>query len=135
MNRCIVGLVALYLGCSVRPCDEDQTIDQNGFCVMNPSGGAAGTTSNGPGGASDPGTAGGDAGAPACSQASAFGDACDTNSDCHCDVNYCAVNPGSTSGVCTRTGCVEDPGICPDKWMCLDLSVFSSELPAICVPN
>ena len=47
-----------------------------------------------------------------------------THSDCGCDATYCAVQPGATEGMCTRTGCVEDPSLCPEGYSCLDLSAF-----------
>lgn len=133
MKVSMVGFFAFFFGCSVTPCDDNQTTDRNGFCVVGSTGGASGSPSTSPGGSDDAGAAG-DPGSLSCAQASAFGDACATNADCHCEVDFCAVNPGASAGVCTRTGCLEDPSICPGAWKCLDLAVFSSDLPAICVP-
>ncbi len=61
-----------------------------------------------------------------------FGNACKVDADCPCGANYCALMPGQTSGYCTKTGCKQDPSVCPSGWSCFDLSAFSSTLPAIC---
>ncbi|HOU92050.1 MAG TPA: hypothetical protein PLU22_13455 [Polyangiaceae bacterium] len=58
-----------------------------------------------------------------------------THSDCGCDATYCAVQPGATEGMCTRTGCVEDPSLCPEGYSCLDLSAFQPGLPSLCQPD
>jgi hypothetical protein len=54
------------------------------------------------------------------------------HSDCPCAADYCAVQPGQTTGYCTKTGCVEDPNICPSGYTCFDLSKFAPDLPAFC---
>lgn len=58
-----------------------------------------------------------------------------THSDCGCDATYCAVQPGTTEGMCTRTGCTEDPSLCPEGYGCLDLSAFQPGLPSLCQPE
>ncbi|GEM_PF-5524897 len=55
-----------------------------------------------------------------------------THSDCGCDATYCAVPPGATAGMCTRTGCTDDPSLCPEGYGCLDLSTFQPGLPSLC---
>jgi hypothetical protein len=81
-----------------------------------------------------------DAGAPeetdACTDAghTHYGDPCTEHAACPCPTNWCAVMPGASTGVCTHTGCLDDPGLCPADWSCLDLSVFQPDLPSICVP-
>ncbi len=132
------GLCLFLLGCSVEPCQPGQHTGTLGFCEPDPvvaagggEGGAA--SSDDVGGASS----GGAAGAPEpvdCQAPSEFGDECADSSECQCDVDYCAVQPGATSGICTKTGCAEDPSICPADWQCLDLSVFDPTLPSICTP-
>jgi hypothetical protein len=52
---------------------------------------------------------------------------------CNCAADYCALMPGQTEGYCTRTGCKEDPSVCPADWSCLDLSQFLAGQPAICI--
>lgn len=64
--------------------------------------------------------------------AAEFGDPCVETSECGGPTDYCAIRPGEPVGYCTRVGCIEEPSICPQDWDCLDLSVFSPELPAIC---
>ena len=127
----------LLVGCSVDPCQPGQTENELGFCVpvMEGAGAQAGAPAGDAAGAPEDMSAAGQGGAaPACEMPSDFGDECVESSECHCEVDYCALQPGQTSGICTRTGCLEDESICPEGWMCLDLSAFSPELPSICVP-
>jgi hypothetical protein len=119
----------LVSGCEIEPCDPGQE-HQNGLCFpqMAPpnSGGASnGGASNGLSGAG---------GAEDCSPSSEFGDACATTAECLCPTNYCALPPGQAMGMCTHTGCLEDPSVCPSDFQCQDLSVFDPSLPSICVP-
>jgi hypothetical protein len=95
---------------------------QNHLCVALPSvdgGGGAGGSDGG----------GEEGGAPACEPT--FGEACLGSTECGCDATFCAGYPGEV-GVCTRTGCLEDPSVCPPDWSCMDLAEFG--LPSICVP-
>ena len=134
MKNAIQFLGMLLLGCSVDPCLSNQRTDDLGFCVVAAaagSGGSGGMVLPGSGGAGDAGEAGS---ASACVDPSELGDTCTSAADCHCDVNYCGIQPGETSGACTRTGCVEDPSVCPEDWSCMDLKVFNPSLPSICVP-
>jgi hypothetical protein len=81
----------------------------------------------------DAGGDGGDAGSQ-CTE-SQFGATCQQSlqtGECTCDTDYCAGYPGSP-GICTRSGCLENPSVCPSGWNCTDLSVYSPELPSICV--
>jgi hypothetical protein len=78
------------------------------------------------------GDAAGAAGTMAC-EASTFAQACLTAEDCECDADFCAGYPGE-EGICTRTGCGDDPSVCPSDWNCMDLSPFGPDLPTICTP-
>jgi hypothetical protein len=76
--------------------------------------------------------------APECSAeqaAAAFGRPCSdaqTHRDCGCGADYCAIQPGQSSGYCTATGCTQDPTVCPANWGCFDLSGFDPSAPSIC---
>jgi hypothetical protein len=135
--KLVPWLALAALGCSVDPCPTGQHQDVTGFCVADATpqtdgeGGAAGRPSDAASGSPSEGGAGG---AATCENPSDFEDACSTSADCRCDVNYCAVQPGATEGICTRTGCAEDPSVCPASFNCLDLSVFDSSLPSFCTP-
>jgi hypothetical protein len=74
----------------------------------------------------------GAAGTRAC-EMSTFAQICLTADDCACDADFCAGYPGE-EGICTRTGCDEDPSVCPSDWNCTDLSAFGPDLPVICTP-
>lgn len=63
-----------------------------------------------------------------------LGSVCSSDADCGCDADYCAIQPGNADGNCTRTGCLQDPTICPADWGCLDISVFLPGGPNFCVP-
>lgn len=138
MKKAMLLLAMLLANCSVEPCDSNQVTDAFSFCVAAPVAGAGGSLggamSADSGGAEDAGGAGQPGDAGVCDAPSAFSDVCTNNDDCRCDVNYCAVQPGSAVGMCTRTGCVEDPSVCPESWSCFDLKIFDPKLPSICVP-
>lgn len=127
-------------------CSEGQTLT-DGACV--PSGAAGTGASSATGGSAGMGGSGGIAGSAGIAGSSGsssggsagactdfdFGQACSdsqTHSDCGCAADYCAVQPGHTSGFCTATGCKEDPSVCKAGWTCLDLSAFDPTLPSIC---
>jgi hypothetical protein len=124
-------------------CNDGQEL-QGGACVPASSGqggssGAAGTAGSGStsGAAGTAGVAGssGAAGSAGACTGFDFGQTCSDgqgHTDCGCAADYCAVQPGQSSGYCTAAGCKEDPSICPDGWTCLDLSVFDPSLPSIC---
>jgi hypothetical protein len=61
-----------------------------------------------------------------------FGDVCADTPACGVPTDYCARQPGTAAGYCTRTGCLTMPEACPAGWGCLDLSIFQAGLPAIC---
>ena len=108
-------------GCSDR-CEPGYTLEHH-ICRQDvASAGAAGDT--------------GAAGAPSCDDPgmSTFGAACWLESECTCDSDFCAANPGSV-GFCTRTGCDVDPSVCPSGYSCMDLSAIVAGLPFICVPS
>lgn len=81
--------------------------------------------------------ASGDAGdAGACNADVELGATCSdaiTHSECGCDADYCAIVPGDEQGYCTRTGCLDDPSVCPEGWSCFDVSVFEEGAPAVCL--
>lgn len=63
-----------------------------------------------------------------------FGGTCidaTSHRDCTCEADFCAIQPGTTEGFCTREGCGDDPGICPDGWSCFDLRSVGG--PSFCV--
>lgn len=76
------------------------------------------------------------AGAQACTlpggDAQGWGAPCKESVDCTCAAAYCALQPGKTEGYCSKTGCKEDPGICPSDWTCFDVSQFAAGQPSIC---
>jgi hypothetical protein len=115
------------LGCSDE-CGEGYHLE-NHLCAADASDGAGGAPDgSGGSGAAGSGEAGA-AGEPACDPT--FGEDCVTSSECSCDATFCAGYPGEV-GICTRTGCVEDPSVCPPDWGCMDLVAFG--LPSICTP-
>lgn len=64
--------------------------------------------------------------------AQGFGVTCTTDAQCTCEANYCSLQPGAKSGICTLTGCKANASICPSGWSCLDLSIFQAGLPSVC---
>jgi hypothetical protein len=63
-----------------------------------------------------------------------FGSTCRNDNMCRCDAaSFCAIQPGQTDGFCTATGCVEDPGVCPEDWSCFDVSMFQAGAPSFCL--
>jgi hypothetical protein len=114
-------LLAALDGCGSDRCEPGYYLDHNVCYQSAASAGAAGET--------------GGAGAPSCDDPSltTFGADCRLATECVCDSDFCAANPG-TVGFCTRTGCDADPSVCPSGYSCMDLSVISPSLPAICVP-
>lgn len=129
------------IGCVDAECDAGYVLE-GGSCVPAPSDGGASD-----GGPSDAGADLGDAtsaidsgppGATCDPDAGmvAFGAPCTdatTHAECGCPAHHCAVQPGMSAGVCTATGCVENPSVCPAGYRCLDLSVFDPTLPSVCV--
>lgn len=121
-------------------CDSDQELT-NGACIpIAPDAGMGTDGAVDDAAVADGGDAAGEGGSDAmmCSDGVALGDPCSdgtNHTDCGCEAPYCALQPGSTTGTCTRTGCIEDPGVCPSGWTCIDLSAFSPDLPSICVES
>lgn len=103
------------------PCDTDDTYLSSGVCI---------DTRFLDGGADVLADGGADAGADggACVP---FGQPCTQTEDCNCDTNACALQQEDMAGICTHTGCVEHPEICPEGWQCVD---FMAELPSVCLP-
>lgn len=108
-------------GCQSSPCDPGQT-HSDGLCY--PDVDAAPVDGS-------PVDGGADAAVDAFAH---YGDVCAETGECEAPTDYCAVQPGSSAGYCTHTGCVEDEAVCPPEWGCLDLSVFDPTLPSICTP-
>ena len=61
-----------------------------------------------------------------------YGAPCKESVDCSCEASYCALMPGQAQGYCSKSGCTQDEGSCPDGWSCFDLSRFAPGQPAIC---
>jgi hypothetical protein len=119
-------------GCDIEPCDPGQTKVWGASCFPDmppPPPGGGGAPNGEAGGANVAGEGGAD-----CSPSSQFGDACADSSECLCATDYCAIQPGADTGSCTRSGCVEDPSVCPSDFECVDLSALDPSLPSICVP-
>ncbi len=111
--------IVFIAACFANECDENQVYENGGCQVVPPD---AGVTPD----ATD--TDGGDV--------LRLGTSCTaTGNECGGDADYCAIEPGKPAGICTRTGCKEDPSVCPEGWDCTDLSVFLPSLPSICVPG
>ena len=64
-----------------------------------------------------------------CSAGEGFGAKCKVASDCPCGLDYC--NTWMNANECTRTGCKDNPSICPKGWMCLVLG-FPGTPPSVC---
>lgn len=77
------------------------------------------------------GGTGNDAGDPVCTDAT-FAKTCMTAADCGCDTGFCAGYPGQ-AGICSHTGCLQDPSVCPSTWSCQDLSAYQAGL-SVCSP-
>lgn len=107
-NTLFLALCLCWAGCEADdPCDKDQVYEQ-GRCTAR---------------ATDSGTdAASYAGDAASCDASALGGECADASGCNCAAPYCAIMPGQTQGVCTRT-CTTMPDDCPDGYRCFDLSL------------
>jgi hypothetical protein len=77
--------------------------------------------------------------APECdgqSPGEAFGRPCSdarTHRECGCGADYCAIQPGQSTGYCTAAGCTEDESVCPPDWSCFDLSRFDPTAPSVCL--
>jgi len=115
-------MVAALGACDDQPCDPGQRYSK-GICLA----GAAPTD----GGA---GTEGGQAPALMCEAGGVtWGGRCMTDADCGCGADSCGKIPGQAVGSCTRTGCKQDPSVCPSGWRCMDLAAFDPMLPSVCV--
>jgi hypothetical protein len=64
--------------------------------------------------------------------AEGWGAPCKESVDCTCAANYCALQPGKAEGYCSKTGCKDDPSVCPGDWTCFDISMFAPGQPAVC---
>lgn len=133
MSRSVIGPIACLacvclasLGCAdTSSCDPDQDF-VGGRCVTR----APGPTDGGPAPdatltCEDGGVEGG----------TDFGAVCVDSAGCGCPAPFCSVQPGATEGMCTQSGCVEDPSLCPAGWRCFDLSLFMAGLPSICIED
>lgn len=74
-----------------------------------------------------PGTQPADGSGPATSDAAAvgagnWGASCGSDADCKAGLaDYCAIQPGSVMGYCSKKGCAEAPSACPSGWSCLNI--------------
>lgn len=123
----ILGISVVLPGCQ-ESCPAGH-IERNHVCVAEATGG------NSSGGSSSNVTAGTSAEAGSsqgnCTD-STFGNTCKTAADCGCDTAFCAAQPGQ-SGICSHTGCLENPAVCPANWSCGDFSAFQPGL-SLCTP-
>jgi hypothetical protein len=105
---------------------------RNHVCIQlaTGTGGSANTAGDG-GSLEDSGTDSGGGSQTGCSD-STFGDTCLTVTDCGCDTGYCAGYPGQ-QGICSHSGCLETPSVCPSTWVCQDFSAFQPGL-SLCTP-
>jgi hypothetical protein len=70
--------------------------------------------------ANQAGDDGGGADAGSAAVPSNFGAVCKANAECTGDSNYCAMQPGSTVGYCSASGCDTNPAACPATgWTCM----------------
>jgi hypothetical protein len=60
-----------------------------------------------------------------------FAYGCNAPADCPCGLDFCIIYGGP--GYCTRTGCADDPSLCPQGWSCVDLGLYSPGLTPTCV--
>jgi len=112
-NALFLAFCLCWAGCEADdPCDKDQVYEQ-GRCT-------APTTDSGADGA-DAASYAGDAASCDENLSKALGLECTDASGCNCAAPYCAIMPGQTKGVCTRT-CSTMPDDCPDGYRCFDLS-------------
>ncbi len=119
---CLFPLLLLLGGCPLAECDDSQVLANGGCFVVEPDAAPGPDAGDGDGGA--------DAG-----DVQRLGLSCTaTGQECGGDADFCAVEPGKTDGFCTRTGCKTQPTLCPDGWICLDLSIFDPTLPSLCTP-
>jgi hypothetical protein len=155
MNQSSMVILGLCVAAFAPACGSDDSkcdpgqVEQNSVCVAAQggavsTGGSAGVAT---GGAADPGQGGSGSAiggessivgaggslstggaANTAATADLFGVTCTSDTDCTAPVGYCAIQPGTTSGYCTQTGCKTDATICPSTWSCFDLS-------ALGVPN
>jgi hypothetical protein len=108
-------------GCSANPpCDADEVFLPVGICLQTSLLDTA-----------DAGDSGIPFDAPTCAL---FGDPCADTDDCGCGTNVCALRTEDAEGICTHTGCLENPGLCPADWECVDLSPYGPNLPSLCLP-
>jgi len=111
----------------------------NGSAGAGETAGAAGAEASdtsaggtGSGGGSTNGRGGGGGGSGGSEVVSGqLGDYCESAADCSAAADYCAIQPGNSSGYCTPTGCDEDPSLCPAPFHCEDRFVAFGA-PAFC---
>jgi len=90
------------------------------------------STSDADAGASD-GASAADSGAADHSAIRGLGALCSVPAHCSEEADYCAMQPGASSGYCSISGCQPgDPASCPAGYYCFDLSVFAAGLPTFC---
>src|SRR4051794_4292564 len=111
----VLSLISASACGNPRPCDANQRYGQ-GMClpVAAPAPDAA---------IAMPSDAGAGSEAGSCAQpANAdLGKDCKLSGQCGCSAPFCAVNPVTSEGLCTVTGCSTAPDDCPKGYSCLDL--------------
>jgi hypothetical protein len=117
--------LASVQGCSSNnSCDSGQVLQDN-VCVAGGAGGSIGA------GGSPSGTGGSEAlpdAATADDGGTPFGRTCvqsGISPECADPAPYCGIQPGTTVGYCTVTGCTANPSLCPSTWSCFDVGVMS----------
>jgi hypothetical protein len=63
-------------------------------------------------------------------QYTGFGYACNAATDCPCGLDFCVIFGGQT--YCTKTGCQDDPSVCPQGYTCVDFGAYSPGLGPTC---
>lgn len=128
------------LACGKEECDPGQILIDH-MCMPAPEpepdarapDGSAGAPGIAAGVAGAAGAAGSPAGGGSSGSGAPFGAPCADHAECTGETDYCSEPPGEPR-FCTRSGCVDDPSLCPDDWTCMDLSIFAPGLPSICEP-
>jgi hypothetical protein len=117
----LVWTAVSIAGCAAgAPCDPDQTFLSTGLCFETDLLTSADA---------------GDSGlAPDAAVCALFGDPCYDTDYCKCATNLCVLRTEDAEGICTHTGCLEQPDLCPSDWSCVDLSPYGADLPSICLP-
>jgi len=144
-NTLMILLLGALAACTIDdPCGPDLVLDEDvAGCVAKPVDAGfpdAGFQDAGDAGADADAGDEADSGEPdtgVCADPG-YGDVCTATGpgpECPCEANFCALQPGSSAGFCTRTHCLPPDPECPDGYTCMDLSALAPELGSLCVPQ